>query len=138
MDDGKFYVFDFQMYKKEVNVINNNVFEMVFVFVVFEFDVQIVFDIDVYFDVVVYFGWNMVVVYLEVFFVNDIGYVMGDGDVNKVVQFDVDVVVGFVLFFDVFEVEVESLWVLQFVWCGKFLVERQEFVVVIVVEEYFQ
>lgn len=62
---------------------------------------------------------------------------MGYCDVDKVVQFDVDVVVRFVLFFDIFEVEVEGLWVLEFVWGGEFLDEGEEFVVVVMVEEYF-
>lgn len=76
-------------------------------------------------------------IYPQILLAYDIGHAATDGDAQEIAQFDVDAVVGFVWFFDVFEGKGERDGVLEFAGRGEFGLEREEFVVSAAVEEHF-
>lgn len=92
---------------------------MVFTLRVLKLDVQTVLYSHIHLDTAVDLWRNAVGVYPDVLFTDDILNAAGHGSADEVAQFYVDAVVGFVLFLDGFEVERESLWVLEFTWRGE-------------------
>jgi len=91
----------------------------------------------IHLDTAVRLGRHAVRVDPNVLFTYNVLNAPGDGGAHKVAEADVDAVVGFVLFFDVFEVEGKGLRMLEFARGGEFLAEGEEFVVVAAVEEHF-
>jgi len=110
---------------------------MVFTFRILKLNVQTILNTHIHLDTAVDLRRNTVAVHPNILFANDVLNAAGDGGADEIAQFHVDAVVGFVLFFDGFEVEGEGLRVLKFAWGCEFLDEGEEFVMVAAIEEHF-
>lgn len=128
---------DLQPDQQKVDPAYNHILEVIFTLRIFKLDMQTILNTHIHLNTAVDLRWNTVAVNPNVLFANDVLDAPGDGGADEIAQFHVDAVVGFVLFFDRFEVEGEGLRVLEFAWSGEFLDEREEFVVVAAVEEHF-
>lgn len=126
-----------QPHEQKINPPHNHILQMVFTLRILEFNMQTIFNADIHFYTAVCLRGGTVGVDPDIFLADDVGDAAGDGDADEVVQFYVDAVVGFVLLFDVLEVEGEGLGVLEVARGGELLAEGEEFVVVTAVEEHF-
>lgn len=97
---------------------------------------QAILDPDIHLDRAVGLRRHTIRVDPDILLANHVGHAPGDGDTDKVAQFDINSIVGFVLFLDVLEVEREGLRVMQFTGGREFLHIGEEFIVVTAIVEH--
>ena len=66
----------------------------------------------------------------QILLMNNIRDSSSDGDAHKVAQFGIDPQVALVLLFHILEFKVVADCVFKLAWAGKFLPQRQEFVMI--------
>lgn len=132
----QFHMLNFQSHKQKVYPPHNHILQMVFRFRILKLNMQTILNTHIHLYTRIRLGGYSIAIDPNVFFSNHIGHAARDGDTNEVAELDVYAGVGFVLFFDVFEVEVERLGVLKVARSGQLLAQGEEFVVVAAVEEH--
>jgi len=105
-DNNDFHVFDFDAHQKEINFTNHYVLQVVFGFVVFEFDVKAVLNADFHFDGIIDFRLHGHVLYREIHRMSDVRRVVtSDAHAKEIPQSHVIAGISFVLFLHVIEFE---------------------------------
>jgi hypothetical protein len=80
-----------------------------------------VFDSDVHLNRAIGLDGWFVRVDPEILFPDDVCHASRDGDSNEIAQFDIDAMIAFILFLDIFEFKVERLIVAHLARGGQFL-----------------
>lgn len=135
-DDGELHVLDLEAYEKEIDAAYNDILQVVLVFGVFKFDVQTILDTDIHLDRTVGLRRQSVRVDPDILFTNDGWHSPREGGSDEVSQLHIDSIVGLVLLFDVFEVEGECLWVMQFARGCEFLNQGEKFIMIATIIEH--
>ena len=123
--------------EQEVYPPHNHVFQVVLALRVLKLNMQTILNAAIHFYNAVGFGRLAVTVDPDVLFAHDVLHSARDGDAQEIAEFDVDAMVGFVGFLDVFESEGESNGVLQLSRGGEFGLEGEEFMVGVAVKVHF-
>lgn len=98
---------------------------------------QTILDTDIHLDGGIRLWRNAVRIYPKVLFADDILDTPRHGGADVVAEADIYAIVRLVLLLDILEIKGEGLWMLEVARSSEFLAEREEVVVVALVEEEF-
>lgn len=117
------HMLNLQPNQQEIYPPHNNILQMILRLGILKLDMQTILNPDIHLDRTVRLRRHPVRIDPYVLLADHVRHPSGDCDADKVPEFDIDPIVGFVLFLDVFEVEREGLRVLQFAGGGEFLAQ---------------
>lgn len=104
---------DLQSDQQKIDPPNDHVLQVVFALRVLKLDVQTILDTYVHLDAAVHLRRYPIAVYPDIFLSDHIRHAPGHCNADEIPQSYIDAGVGFVLFLDILEVELECLGVLE-------------------------